>query len=102
MPQIRVLKLHLGHASSKFKEEVSTSVSRLSTLVAENETEKAEISKKMRGLYDLRSDIVHGRGKKPSLSDAKILFNYVRRAIERGLSLRHLSKEELVAKLDEA
>ena len=81
----------------KIRENLSR---RLSTLIAENETEKAEISKKMRELYGLRCGIVHGGGKKPSLSDVKILFNYVRRAIECGLSLRHLSKEELVAKLD--
>ena len=83
----------------KIRENLSR---RLSTLIAENETEKAEISKKMRELYGLRCGIVHGGGKKPSLSDVKILFNYVRRAIECGLSLRHLSKEELVAKLDKA
>jgi len=75
---------------------------RLSTLIAENETEKAEISEKMRELCDLRSDIVHGRGKKPSLNNAQILFNYVRRAVERGLSLKHFSKEDLIAKLDKA
>ena len=75
---------------------------RLSTLIAENKTEKAEISKKMRELYKLRCGIVHGGGKKPSLGDVKILFNYVRRAIECGLSFRHLSKDELVAKLDKA
>ena len=75
---------------------------RLSTLIAENETEKAEISKKMLKLYGLRCGIVHGGGKKPSLSDVKTLFNYVRKAIECGLSLRHLSKEELAAKLDKA
>ena len=73
---------------------------RLSTLIAENKAEKAEISKKMRKLYELRCVIVHSGGKKPSLTDVKILFNYVRRAIERGLSLRHLSKKELVTKLD--
>ena len=40
----------------------------------------------MRKLYELRCGIVHGGGKKPSLNDVKILFNYVRRAIEHGLS----------------
>ena len=74
---------------------------RLSTLIAENKEEKAEISKKMRKLYELRCGIVHGGGKKPSRNDVKILFNYTGRAIERGLSLRHLSKKELVTKLDE-
>jgi hypothetical protein len=75
---------------------------RLSALIAENEIEKEEISKKMRELYDLRSDIVHGRGSKPSLDDVKILFNYVKRAIEHGLSLKHLSKKDTVTKLDKA
>jgi hypothetical protein len=75
---------------------------RLSTLIAKNEAEKTEVSKKMLKLYELRSGIVHGGGKKPSSSDVKILFDYVRRAIECGLSSRHLSKEELVAKLDNA
>jgi len=72
---------------------------RLSALIAENEVERAEISKKMLELYGLRSAIVHGGGKKPSLSDVLVLFDYVRRAIEKGISLRHLSKNELVAKL---
>jgi hypothetical protein len=75
---------------------------RLSTLVAENKVEATEILKKMRKLYDLRCGIVHGRGKKPSFNDMKTLFSYVRRAIDRSLSLRHLSKEELVGKLDKA
>jgi len=75
---------------------------RLSTLIAENETQKAEISKKILKLYGLRSGIVHGGGKKPSWVDAQFLYNYVGRAIECGLSLRHLSKKELVAKLDKA
>ena len=75
---------------------------RLSTLIADKDTERAQISKKMRELYDLRSDIVHGRGKKPSLDDVRVLSNYVRRAVERGLSLRDLSKEDLLAKLDKA
>lgn len=74
---------------------------RLSILIAENEKEKAEISKKMLKLYRLRSGIVHGGGKKPSLVDVQFLYNYVRRAIKRALSSRHLSKKELVAKLDE-
>jgi hypothetical protein len=75
---------------------------RLSTLIAEDEKEKAEISEKMLKLYKLRSDIVHGEGVKPSFDDVKILFDYMRRAVERGLSLRHLSKKELIAKLDKA
>jgi len=73
---------------------------RLSTLIAENEKEKAEISEKMLKLYKLRSDIVHGEGLKPSSEDVIILFSYVQRALKRGLSHRHLSKKQLLAELD--
>ena len=52
------------------------------------------------GFSDFR-ERVHGGGKKPSFNDAKVLFGYIKRAIEKGLSLRHLSKEQLLAKLDE-
>lgn len=83
--------------TTKIRENLSR---RLSALVAEDEAEKGEILRKMRKLYELRCGIVHGGGKKPSRNDVKILFNYVRRVVERGLSLRNLSKEELVAKLD--
>jgi hypothetical protein len=65
---------------------------RLSTLVAANEDERIDISKKMLKLYDLRSRIVHGGGKRPSSDDVRTLFNYVYRAIERVISLRQLSK----------
>lgn len=64
--------------------------------------EKDEISREMRKLYDLRSGIVHGGGKRPSFNDVKIIFDYIRRAVDRGLSLRHLPKESLPARLDEA
>ena len=84
-------------------EDIGKNLSRrLSALIAENETEKAEISKKMRKLYGLRCGIVHGGGKKPSLNDVQILFSYVRRAIEGAISLRNLSKDELLTKLDKA
>jgi ribosome-binding protein aMBF1 (putative translation factor) len=52
-------------------------------------------------LYDLRSGIVHGGGKRPSSDDVRTLFNYVHRAIERAISLRQLSKKELIARLEE-
>ena len=53
-----------------------------------------------RDLYGLRCGIVHGGDKKPTFDDTKTLFDYVRRAILQGLSLSHLSKKELVVKLD--
>jgi len=74
---------------------------RLSTLIAENGKEKDEISKEMRRLYGLRSGIVHGDAKKPLLSDVRTLFSYIKKTIECCLSLRHLSKKEMVTSLDE-
>jgi hypothetical protein len=73
---------------------------RLSVLIEEDAIEKNEIAKKMLELYELRSGIIHGGGKKPSFSDTRVLFDYVRRAIERGLSSRRFSKQEFVARLD--
>lgn len=73
---------------------------RLSSLIAKNELEKAKISKKMRELYDLRSNIVHGRGKKPSGAEARILLEYMSKAINKALTLRNLTKDELLEKLD--
>jgi len=74
---------------------------RLSRLIEEDDAKKNGIAKKMLELYELRSGIIHGGGKKPSFKDTRVLFDYVRRAIERGLFLRHLSKSKLVAKLDD-
>ena len=73
---------------------------RFSTLIAENEIDKVVISRRMRELYDLRSDIVHGRRKKSTLKDCLELLNYVQRAIDCALDLRKLSKIELIEKLD--
>jgi hypothetical protein len=53
----------------------------------------------MKELYDLRSHIVHGRGKKPSFNDTKQLFNYTRKSLEKTLYLEALSKEELIRKI---
>jgi hypothetical protein len=74
---------------------------RLSALIAENKNERMDISRKMLKLYGLRSGIVHGEGKIPSLDEVRTLFDYVHRAIERAISLRHLSKEELITNLEE-
>jgi len=80
--------------------DVRKNLSRRLSALIERDVKKSEVAKKMLELYELRSGIIHGGGKKPSFNDTRILFDYVRRAIERGLSLRHLSKRELVAKLD--
>jgi hypothetical protein len=72
---------------------------RLPVLIEKDDTKKNEVAQKMLELYELRSCIIHGAGRKPSFNDTRVLFDYVRRAIERGLSLRRLSKKELVARL---
>jgi hypothetical protein len=46
---------------------------RVAALIAENEEQRALISQRMRKLYNLRSHIVHGRGKKPTFNDTKQL-----------------------------
>jgi hypothetical protein len=72
---------------------------RVAALVAENEEQRTLIAKQMKELYDLRSHIVHGRGKKPSFNDTKQLFNYTRKSLEKTLYLEALSKEELIGKI---
>ena len=52
-------------------------------------------------MYDVRSGIVHGGGKVGSPMDVQTLYQYLRRAILERLSLRQISKKELVKKLDE-
>jgi hypothetical protein len=73
---------------------------RLSALVANEEEEKIIIAKTMLNLYDLRSAIVHGGGKKPSINDLKTLFGYVQKGINNVLSSKEFSKENLIRKLD--
>jgi len=82
-------------------ERIRSSLSRrLSSLIGKNEMEIKMIAEEMRRLYDLRSAIIHGGNKTPTFDDVRILFGYVQKAIDRALSLRDLSKEKLVEKLD--
>ena len=60
-----------------------------------------EIYQKMKEMYDVRSGIVHGGGKVGSPMDVRLLFQYLRKAILERLSLRLLSKPELVERLDQ-
>jgi hypothetical protein len=71
------------------------------TLIEEDPLLREKIVKEISALYDLRSAIVHGRGKKPTFEETKQLFTYAKGAIEKALSLRHLSKGELTKTLDE-
>ncbi len=73
---------------------------RIAVLTSESSTEYSEIYRKMKELYDVRSGIVHGGGKKATPLQVGELFRYLRKAILIRLSIRHLSKRELVSKLD--
>ena len=82
--------------STKFRKLISN---RIAVLIAKDEKERLLISKRIKELYDLRSGIVHGGGKKPTFKNTKQLFGYTRQAIEKTLSLGTYSKEELIKKL---
>jgi hypothetical protein len=73
---------------------------RLASLIADKKQEKTVVAKRMCELYDLRSEIIHGRGKEPTLNDGRQLFGYAQKAIDKALSLRVQSKQELISKLD--
>lgn len=73
---------------------------RIAVLTSESSTEYSEIYRKMKELYDVRSGIVHGGGKKATPEHVGDLFSYLRKAVLIRLSLRHLSKRELISKLD--
>jgi len=73
---------------------------RIAALTSESSTEYSENSSKMKELYGVRSGIVHGGGKKATPVQVGDLFRYLRKAILIRLSLRRLSKRELVSKLD--
>ena len=73
---------------------------RIAVLTSESAAEYSEIYRKMKELYDVRSAIVHGGGKKATPFHMSDLFRYLRKSILMRLSLRHLSKRELVSKLD--
>jgi hypothetical protein len=72
---------------------------RLSSLISDDELERSGIMKRIGDFYALRGDIVHGRHKKHS-ADVRVVSEYIKRAIDKALSLRHFSKEELIKSLD--
>ena len=73
---------------------------RIAVLASESATEYIEIYRKMKELYYVRGAIVHGGGKRATPFHVGDLFRYLQKAILIRLSLRHLSKRELVSKLD--
>jgi hypothetical protein len=74
---------------------------RIGALIAESDGEYEDIYKKMKKMYDIRSGIVHGGSKVASPMDVQTLYQYLRKTTLACLSLRQISKKELVKKLDE-
>jgi hypothetical protein len=73
---------------------------RVSILISDDESEKTDIAKKLGDFYDLRGAIVHGGRKEIPLADVRMVSGYVRRAIERVLSLKLFSKKELIRSIE--
>ncbi|MCP8306267.1 MAG: hypothetical protein H3Z49_04070 [archaeon] len=73
---------------------------RLSSFIADDETERFEISKRIGDFYDLRSAIVHGGKKKITFNDVKIPSIYIQKAIDKALSSKLYLKEELIRNVD--
>lgn len=78
---------------------------RISSLIKNDPTESAKISKGIANLYNARSRILHGS---ILVEDLKIrrsqlveYFSYTRRAIEKVIALRKFNKHDLVSFLDE-
>ena len=73
---------------------------RISSLFSETPDEYENVYRKMKELYDVRSGIVHGGGKKTTPIVVGRLFQYLQKSLLERLSLRGLSKLDLVEKLD--
>ena len=70
-------------------------------LIAKNDEERAEISEENAWTIRFKKcHRSHGGGKKPSRIDVQTLACYIRKAIEEGISLRQLSKKQLLDRLD--
>lgn len=71
---------------------------RLSHFLANNDSNRSEISKTIGNFYDYRGAIVHGRTKKKKISLKEIIHtkNYIQKAIDKALSLRLFLKKELI------
>jgi len=73
---------------------------RIAVLISDTPQERDEAYKQLKRLYGIRCGIVHGGGKRASPTDVQALFSYIQAALLERLSLRHLSKSDLVEKLD--
>ncbi len=73
---------------------------RIATLVANGAEETKEIERNMGELYVLRGLVVHGHKPQIRITQTRQLDSYVRRAVEKGLELRDMTKKDLAQMLD--
>jgi len=73
---------------------------RLSSFIADDESERGEIAKRIGDFYHLRGTIVHGGKKRINLNDIGIVSIYVQKAIDKALSFRLYSKKEFIQEVD--
>lgn len=73
---------------------------RISVLFSASSDEYDLVYGMMKKLYVLRCGIVHGGMKRATPQDVGLCANYLRKAIFERLSLRQISKQDLVVKLD--
>jgi hypothetical protein len=74
---------------------------RLSSFVAQDESERKEIAKKIGKFYHLRGAIVHGEKKEIPLGAVRTASEYIRKAIDKALSSSLYTKAELIQAVDE-
>ena len=74
---------------------------RIAALIGNESDEAKTIAREIGELYRVRGLVVHGHKPKIQLYQTKRMDSYVRRAVQNGLELRHLSKKDLAQWLDQ-
>lgn len=74
---------------------------RIATLVGNDADEIRQIAHNVGDLYALRGLVVHGHNPRIQLTQTKQLDGYVRKAFEKSLELRDMSKDEMAQMLDQ-
>jgi hypothetical protein len=73
---------------------------RLSNFIARDEFEKEEVAKQMGKFYGLRGAIVHGGRKEISPDDVRFAGEYIRKALDKALSSKLYTKQDLLQEAD--
>ncbi|MGA2767149.1 MAG: hypothetical protein ABSF24_02385 [Candidatus Bathyarchaeia archaeon] len=73
---------------------------RLSSFIEPDELKREEMAKQIGKFYDLRGAIVHGGRKEIPLVDVRIAGEYIRKALDKALSSKLYTKEDLLQEAD--